>query len=421
MTHSVVEQAPGFGALAAGVYPLTSLATPITVYLWGYQAELVALQSNQAPGEYVSYGVLAAPWHGAGNDGVKYFATTNGNSVTGTVVTEAPGTAIPPATLLGYLSEGQRTNVCLQSQALTTTPWAPTNVAGTALPTLTANSVVAPDGTLTATKMVMPAVLAGGGSLVYQTLTPGATNIFSMWARGNVGGERIYFSCLTGATYFSAVCNLTTQWQRFQCVVASGATLYYMIGADCRDAAQLPTPAQTVYLWGVQVEVGAFPSSYLPTTTAAVTRNADALSYPVAVVPAMPMSVAGDTVFAGVDLANGVPFSNGQNQYISNYPATQLRAVYGAAQPILVSGLPAVTVNTLYKQAMSQTTTRANGSSNGITGAGAVSAYVFGTLGSTFNVGNFGASGYPQYGTFRNVKLWNVALTDAQLQQVTTP
>ena len=47
----------------------------------GAQLEQVTGQSNQNPSEYVSVGVLSAPYHGAGIDGAKWFATENGNTV----------------------------------------------------------------------------------------------------------------------------------------------------------------------------------------------------------------------------------------------------------------------------------------------------------------------------------------------------
>jgi len=46
------------------------------------------------PSEYVSSGVLSSPFHGANVDGVKYFTTTNGNSVASNVVTEGTGTPL---------------------------------------------------------------------------------------------------------------------------------------------------------------------------------------------------------------------------------------------------------------------------------------------------------------------------------------
>ena len=52
-----------------------------SIFIDRFQLEIVTGQSNQNPSEYVSVGVLSAPYHGAGIDGVKYFSTLNGNVV----------------------------------------------------------------------------------------------------------------------------------------------------------------------------------------------------------------------------------------------------------------------------------------------------------------------------------------------------
>ena len=55
------------------------------------QIEMVSGQSNQNPGDYVSIGVEAFPYHGANVDGVKYFPYENGNTVTGNNVVDELG------------------------------------------------------------------------------------------------------------------------------------------------------------------------------------------------------------------------------------------------------------------------------------------------------------------------------------------
>ena len=49
--------------------------------------------------------------HGANVDGAKFFTTTNGNSVSNNVVTEATGTAIAASTLKGLFCEGEATEI----------------------------------------------------------------------------------------------------------------------------------------------------------------------------------------------------------------------------------------------------------------------------------------------------------------------
>ena len=59
----------------------TIIMTCTTAAVINLQLENVTGQSNQIPSEYVSVGVLSAPYHGANVDGVKYFDTLNGNTV----------------------------------------------------------------------------------------------------------------------------------------------------------------------------------------------------------------------------------------------------------------------------------------------------------------------------------------------------
>ena len=159
--------------------------------MWHPQAEnTTGRLDTTTPSEYVSVGVLSAPYHGLNVDGVKAFTTDNGNSVSSNVVTEAAGAAL--TTLKGYFSEGQAINNAIQNRDFSNVAWAKTNITG-------AKDAVGIDGqpnsasTLTAT--------AGNGT-AFQTVTiVSAAFNTSFWVRRKTGTGVISITDDNGGNY----------------------------------------------------------------------------------------------------------------------------------------------------------------------------------------------------------------------------
>jgi hypothetical protein len=205
-----------------------------------------------------------------------------------TAAVNAPRWDYTGGSLRGLLIEEARTNIVLNSGDASNASWVKSN-GGIGLPVATANQAVAPDGTTTAARVSFPAVSsAGDWSLLNPIISFTATVApwtLSMWLRGNVGGERVYLSFTPdGVLYYRTTCNLTTSWQRFTLSTPNltAATWFIEVGTDRRDASQLATSAQTTFIWGGQLEAGAFPTSYIPTTAASVTRAVEVCSIPTA-------------------------------------------------------------------------------------------------------------------------------------------
>lgn len=114
--QSVISATPGrktYSVLLSGFVGgsfssvrIYAAGTAVTVTHYRIQVETVTGQVDQTASEYVSVGVLSAPYHGAGVDGVKWFNTNK------------DGSAIAASSLLGYHSEGARTNSLLYSRDL---------------------------------------------------------------------------------------------------------------------------------------------------------------------------------------------------------------------------------------------------------------------------------------------------------------
>ena len=164
-------------------------------------------------------------------------------------------------------------NLWLQSADASNAAWTKGAGGGATAPVVTANQTTAPDGTMTAASAVFPAVsVAASWSNLNQNVpfATGSIVTFSMYLKGAVGGEQLYLAWNGGAAGTSSRFTLTTAWQRFSVTtpVINFTGLFFQIGTDLRIGTQAATAAQTVYLWGGQVEVGAAASAYVPTTSA---------------------------------------------------------------------------------------------------------------------------------------------------------
>jgi hypothetical protein len=176
------------------------------------------------------------------------------------------------------LLEPQRTNLVTYSEQINT--GFTTSQGGTGLlPVITANNAISPDGYQNADIIVFD---AGAGTTssdisairqVFGGTT--ATYTCSFYAKTPSGTAQIQVR-IDGSSYEKFT--ITNEWQRFTLTRALTGTSNQLDFAIRRGLNEPMNASATIQLWGVQVELGAYATSYIPTLGAAVTRGSDAAS-----------------------------------------------------------------------------------------------------------------------------------------------
>ena len=225
----------------------------------------------------------------------------NSAGVLTSAATNAPRFDYNPSTLAaqGLLIEESRANALTYSEDLTNAAWVGTNV------TVSANSTTSPAGTTTADTLIATTTNAEHTLDQSFSVTSGTTYTFTAFVKAagltNIGlrftigalwtggsSPQIGFdltavstAVIGGSPASSSITNVGNGYYRISMsVVAVGtgtasARLQLMSGVNNTFAGN---GTSGVYVWGAQVEAGAFPTSYIPTTTTALTRAADVAS-----------------------------------------------------------------------------------------------------------------------------------------------
>ena len=330
---------------------------------------------------------------------------TDASGVIQTAATNAPRWDYKAGVLQGLLIEEQRTNNLLWSTDLTDAAWVVYNGA------TKGSKVTGPDGTLSGmTVNFVPA------SQLYQSIIVGPGTLLSVYARaGSLNQLQLGYSDGT----LSPVFNLTAQWQRFSLVgPASASNIAFNRVGPVTGTIQLAMPS---------LETGAFPTSYIPTTSAAVTRARD--------VTKMPPNVSWYTAPGGSWFAeficnnnptNGLAIrvlanslNNGFTQMFVNGNAGRAIGMYdGAAELDTANG---ITIGAISKAATTWATGQAKACANG----GAIATLATLTNGYPLDAAGIlilvsAAPSDSMTGYIRRLNYWPRVLSDTEMQQVTT-
>ena len=337
----------------------------------------------------------------------------------------------------GYLAEGAGTNLQDYSQDIDNAGWTKDSCS------VTSTTEIAPDGTATA-DVVTADGTANAHRVKYTTALSAATvYTASTYIKKKAGTEVIRISLydITGGATLairdldlatgvaSQTSNGTTDIDTFLEALPDGwyrfGFSFTSVGANNYQFLAYPTSntgasTDAAAFWGVQIEAGTFPSTYIPTTSSSATRNADVLTYSaVGNADSFPMTVSADYTSSS-PIGAVVAIHDGDIQermYLYNASDNKRHAQLKSANTTradiaaINASLNGVTYSQTGVFALNDVELYLDGISQG-TDVAASPAPAASTVIAVGN--NYDGSGQP-YGPIRNLEIYLARLNDSQV------
>jgi hypothetical protein len=359
------------------------------------------------------------------------------NGAIQTAAVDAPRFDHNPTTgeSLGLLVEEARTNLALPSENFD--GWVKV------LSTVTTDSINSPAGTQTADLITLSAgtgqkgVNQGGtttGAVTYSVFLKAGTHSIVQLLQGGSTNNYANFNISTGVvgnTGTGTTASITAfgnGWYRCSMSHSNSVSGIYVNAAASLTDGFFPsvTVTGTFYAWGAQLEAVAFPTSYIPTTSATVTRAADVASVTGSNFSSWYNQTEG-TVFAEASVlsssySTGVLWDVGAG---GSFGSTEYIGWTGTGWQLSPDAAPINVASSVTATLPSRTATaiKLNDSiisASGLLGALDTSCTVPASA-SVLTIGKGGWSGAQNYvnGTIKRLTYWPKRLSDTTIQQIT--
>jgi hypothetical protein len=339
------------------------------------------------------------------------------------------------------LLEPQRTNLFAFSEQFDNASW------NKGFSSITSNSTISPSGVQNADTFLADGTNAPHNVAQSISVISGTTYSFSVYAKKNtnnflqltplstVFGVNVWANFdlnngvvgSVGSSATASIQSVGNGWYRCSITGAALSTssvfiALIIVSSASSLRAESNTLSTSVFLWGAQFELGAYPTSYVPTTAATVTRNSDTFTLSNVFTNNL-ISSAGGTWF--VDLRDNQVLIRDTFAALSLFQTSAVTNSFvffnhssGAGGRIQISKFISGTATTLYTTTSntSKIAIKWNGTTADIfeNGVKVVSATAFTTTNMDSLTTNSGLRA-----TINSMALWNTPLTDDELEVIT--